>query len=176
MTTMRTSTARRTPRSARRSVMVLLASTGVVLTPLTAQAAAGDPAPAPVAPIGAAPVAAPNAAAQVAVDTALAQRGKAYVWAGAGPDVYDCSGLTQFAYRAAGVGLPHSSRMQATMGVPVSRADLQPGDLIFFYDPVGHVGMYIGNGQMVNAPTAGDVVKITNVDSMPGWNTARRIV
>ncbi|SDY30829.1 Cell wall-associated hydrolase, NlpC family [Modestobacter sp. DSM 44400] len=156
--------------------MVLLASAGVVLTPLTAQASTGMPGPAPAAPISAAPVAAPNPAAQLAVDTALAQQGKAYVWAGAGPNVYDCSGLTQFAYRAAGIALPHSSGMQSTMGVPVARADLQPGDLIFFYSPVGHVGMYIGNGLMVHAPTSGDVVRVASVDTMWGYNTARRIV
>ena len=134
-------------------------------------AAAPTPVAAPVAP-----VAAPNAAAQIIVDTALAQQGKPYVWAGAGPNVYDCSGLTQFSYAAAGITLPHSSRMQSTMGVPVARADLQPGDLVFFYDPVGHVGIYIGNGLMVHAPTAGDVVRTINVDTMWGYNSARRLV
>ncbi|GAB3358948.1 C40 family peptidase [Modestobacter lapidis] len=176
MTTMRTSPARRSTRPARRAAITLLASAGVVLTPLTAQAAAGAPAAAPAATVQAAPVAAPNHAAQVAVDTALAQQGKAYVWAGAGPNVYDCSGLTQFAFRAAGIDLPHSSRMQSTMGTPVARADLQPGDLIFFYSPVGHVGMYIGNGLMVHAPTSGDVVRTTSVDAMWGYTTARRLV
>lgn len=66
--------------------------------------------------------------------------------------------------------------MQSTMGVPVARADLQPGDLVFFYNPVGHVGIYIGNGQMVHAPTAGDVVRTINVDTMRGYNSARRLV
>jgi cell wall-associated NlpC family hydrolase len=173
MTTMRTSSARRPIRPGRRAVITLLASAGVVLTPLSAQAAA-PPAPAP-APIVGAPVPAPSHAAQVAVDTALAQQGKAYVWAGAGPNVFDCSGLTQFAFRAAGIALPHSSRMQSTMGTPVARGDLKPGDLIFFYSPVGHVGMYIGNGQMVHAPTSGSVVHVTSVDKMSGYNTARRL-
>jgi cell wall-associated NlpC family hydrolase len=62
------------------------------------------------------------------------------------------------------------------MGTAVARGDLQPGDLIAFYSPVGHVGIYIGNGQMVHAPTAGSVVHVTNVDKMPGYNTARRLV
>jgi cell wall-associated NlpC family hydrolase len=157
-------------------VVTLLAGAGVVLTPLAAQADTGASSAAPAATVQAAPVAAPNHAAQVVVDTALAQQGKAYVWAGAGPNVFDCSGLTQFAYAAAGVGLPHSSRTQSTMGTPVARADLRPGDLIFFYSPVGHVGIYIGNGQMVHAPTSGSVVHVTSVDKMPGYNTARRLV
>ena len=177
MTTTRTSPARRPSRSGRRALIALFASAGVALTPMAAQASAGGGAPAP-APVAApvAPVAAPNAAAQIIVDTALAQQGKPYVWAGAGPNVYDCSGLTQFSYAAAGITLPHSSRMQSTMGVPVARADLQPGDLVFFYDPVGHVGIYIGNGLMVHAPTAGDVVRTINVDTMWGYNSARRLV
>jgi cell wall-associated NlpC family hydrolase len=173
MTTMRTSTARRSTHPSRRAVVALLAGAGVVLTPLTAQTAAAAP---PAATVQSAPVAAPNAAAQTVVNTALAQQGKPYVWAGAGPNSFDCSGLTQFAFRAAGVNLPHSSRMQATMGTPVARGDLRPGDLIAFYSPVGHVGIYIGNGQMVHAPTRGSVVKVVNIDVMPGYNTARRLV
>ena len=169
MTTTRTSSSR----SARRALIALFTGAGVLLTPVAAQANTGGSAPPAAAP--AAPVAAPNMAAQVAVDTALAQLGDPYVWAGAGPNSFDCSGLTQFAYRAAGIELPHSSRMQSTMGTPVSRADLKPGDLIFFYSPVGHVGMYIGNGQMVHAPTSGSVVKIVNVDYMPGWHNAMRL-
>jgi cell wall-associated NlpC family hydrolase len=171
MTTMRTSTARRSTRPGRRAAMVLLASAGVVLTPLSAQASPS----APAASIEAASVPASSQAAQVAVNTALAQQGKPYVWGGAGPNSFDCSGLSQYAYGAAGISLPHSSKMQSTMGIPVPRADLQPGDLVFFYSPVSHLGIYIGNGQMVHAPSSGDVVRVINVDSMPGYNTARRI-
>ena len=120
-------------------------------------------------------VTAGSAAAQVVVDTALAQRGKPYVWAAEGPGSYDCSGLVMYAFAAAGIGVPHSSRMQSQMGSPVSRSQLQPGDLVFFYDPVSHVGIYIGNGQMVHAPTFGDVVRIADVDRMWGYNSARRI-
>ncbi|MGY1741296.1 MULTISPECIES: C40 family peptidase [unclassified Blastococcus] len=122
-----------------------------------------------------APVVASSDAAQIAIDTAMAQRGKPYVWAAAGPRSYDCSGLTQYAYRAAGISLPHSSRMQSQMGQAVSRADLRPGDLVFFYSPVSHVGIYIGNGQMVHAPTSGDVVKVASIDSMGGYAGGRRI-
>jgi cell wall-associated NlpC family hydrolase len=122
------------------------------------------------------PVVAPSQAAQVAVDTALAQRGKPYVWAANGPGSFDCSGLMQYAYAAAGIGLPHSSLMQSRMGAAVSRSQLQPGDLIFYYSPVSHVGMYIGNGLIVNAPTAGEVVKVVGIDAA-GYPTAmRRIV
>jgi peptidoglycan DL-endopeptidase CwlO len=120
-------------------------------------------------------VVASSDAAQVAVDTAMAQLGDPYVWAAAGPDAFDCSGLTQYAYAAAGVSLPHSSARQSTMGTAVPRADLQPGDLVFFYSPVSHVGMYIGNGQMVHASTAGQPVIVSTVD-MKGYVGARRLV
>ena len=159
--------------SLRRAAVVLFAGAGVALSPLPAQATAvGGPSTATVA---AAPAPAPTPAAQVAVDTALAQQGKPYVWGGAGPDSFDCSGLTQYAYAAAGIALPHSSSMQSTMGAPVAYADLQPGDLVFFYSPVSHVGMYIGNGQMVHAGTSGDVVKVIDLAYMPDFNSARRI-
>ena len=120
-------------------------------------------------------VTAPTEAAQIAVDTALAQLGDPYVWGAGGPNAYDCSGLTQYAYAATGVSLPHSSRIQATMGTAVSRGELQPGDLVFFYSPVSHVGIYIGNGQMVHAPTFGSPVLVTSVD-MSGYVGARRLV
>jgi cell wall-associated NlpC family hydrolase len=119
--------------------------------------------------------AAPTRAAQVAVDTALAQLGDPYVWAGAGPDVFDCSGLTQFAYRAAGINLPHNSRMQSRLGATVSKSALRPGDLVFFYSPISHVAMYIGNGKVVQAPQKGDVVKISNLAAMRGYVAARRV-
>jgi cell wall-associated NlpC family hydrolase len=120
-------------------------------------------------------VVASSQTAQVVVDTAMAQRGKPYVWAAAGPGSYDCSGLVQYAFAAAGIGVPHSSRMQAQMGTPVSRSELQPGDLVFFYSPVSHVGIYIGGGNMVHAPTFGDVVKVAGVDAMGGYSHAMRI-
>ena len=125
--------------------------------------------------VPAAPAAAASGAAQIAVDTALAQVGDAYVWGAGGPNAFDCSGLTQYAYAAAGISLPHSSRMQATMGTAVSRAELQPGDLAFYYSPVSHVSMYIGNGQMVHASTSGQPVKVVSVDSMGGITAMRRI-
>ena len=120
-------------------------------------------------------VVAASGAAQKAVDTALAQVGDPYVYGAAGPNAFDCSGLMQYAYSAAGVSLPHSSASQSRMGTPVSRDQLQPGDLVFFYSPVSHVGMYIGNGQMVHASTSGQPVKVASLDSMGSYNSARRI-
>ncbi|MCZ2859053.1 C40 family peptidase [Blastococcus sp. VKM Ac-2987] len=134
------------------------------------RASRSDRAPAPSAP-----VVANSSAAQAAVDAAMAQRGKPYVWAASGPGAFDCSGLTSYAYRAAGISLPRASRNQAGVGQAVSRDQLQPGDLVFFYSPISHVGVYIGNGQMVHAPTSGDVVKVASIDSMGGYNGARRI-
>ena len=153
-------------------MVALTLGAGLALTPVPALAHVTTVAPAAVA---AAPAAAPTGAAQVAVNTALAQLGKPYVWGGAGPSSYDCSGLTQFAYRAAGKPLPHSSKMQSSMGAPVSTANLQPGDLLFFYSPVSHVGMYIGNGQMVHSPTRGSVVHVINLAYMPSPTAARRL-
>jgi len=176
MTTTRTSTISR--RSFRGAALALVTGAGIALTPVAASANAGGPvggAAAPVA-VAAAPVAAPTQAAQIAVDTALAQQGKRYQWGGTGPNGYDCSGLTFSAYKAAGVAIPRTSRAQSTAGVAVAKANLQPGDLVFFYNPVGHVGMYIGNGQMVHSSTYGQPVKVVPVDSMSGYNTARRVV
>ena len=119
-------------------------------------------------------VVANSAAAQTAVDTALAQLGDPYVWAASGPNSFDCSGLVQYAYAAAGISLPHSSSSQASMGQSVSRSELQPGDLVAFYSPVSHIGIYIGNGQMVHAPTSGDVVKVASIDAMGSSPTAYR--
>ncbi|WP_304548897.1 C40 family peptidase [Blastococcus sp. TF02A-26] len=129
-----------------------------------------------VAPAAVARPVAASGSAQAAVDTALAQVGDRYVWGAGGPDAFDCSGLTQYAYAAAGVSLPHSSRMQSQMGTAVSRAELQPGDLLFFYSPVSHVAMYIGNGQMVHASTSSQPVKVVGMDSMGGITAMRRIV
>jgi cell wall-associated NlpC family hydrolase len=101
--------------------------------------------------------------AKLAVNFAYAQLGKPYEWAADGPGSYDCSGLTMAAWRAAGVSLPHSSGMQYGYGTHVSQSQLQPGDLVFFYSPISHVGLYIGGGKMIHAPRPGDVVKITSI-------------
>ena len=114
-----------------------------------------------------------SAAAQIAIDTAMAQRGKPYVWAASGPGSFDCSGLTAYAYRppASASRTPAACSRRWARRSPAT--ELQPGDLVFFYSPVSHVGIYIGNGQMVHAPTSGDVVKVAPL--MSGFSGARRI-
>lgn len=105
--------------------------------------------------------------ASAAVHFALAQVGKAYVYGAAGPNAYDCSGLTMVAWAHAGVGLPHSSSAQFGSGPHVSAGSLRPGDLVFYYSPISHVGMYIGNGMIVHAAHPGAGVRIAPLYSMP---------
>jgi cell wall-associated NlpC family hydrolase len=105
---------------------------------------------------------------------ALAQQGKPYVWAAAGPNDFDCSGLVVYVFAQIGISLPHSSYSLAGMGQPVDRADLEPGDLVFFNGD-SHVGIYIGGGQMVHAPHTGDVVRVISIDEHGGYGHARRI-
>ena len=105
--------------------------------------------------------------AAVAVRTAYAQLGDPYVYGAGGPNAFDCSGLTSYAWRAAGVSLPHSSSAQYGSGPHVSRSNLQPGDLVFFYSPISHVGIYIGGGKMIDAPHPGLSVRITSISQLP---------
>ena len=165
MTTARTSFARR---SFRGVAVAAIAGAGIALSPL--------PASAHTAVAASVSATAVSSAAQKAVDTALAQRGDMYLYGATGPDRFDCSGLTQFAYKAAGITIPRTSKLQSTFGTPVAKADLQPGDLVFFYSPVSHVGMYIGNGQMVHSSSAGKPVAVTSLDSKPSYAGARRVV
>jgi peptidoglycan DL-endopeptidase CwlO len=102
--------------------------------------------------------------AAAAVQFALAQVGDAYVYGAAGPDAWDCSGLTMGAWAAAGVSLPHSSSAQMGSGMPVSASQLQPGDLVFYYSPVSHVGIYAGDGRVLNASRTGQPVKYSKLD------------
>jgi cell wall-associated NlpC family hydrolase len=108
--------------------------------------------------------------ASAAVNTAKAQIGKPYVYGGAGPDSFDCSGLTMYAWRAGGVGLPHSAEMQYNAIPHVAITQLQPGDLIFYGSPIHHVGIYVGGGQMIDAPYTGAVVRYDSIyrDSLVG--------
>jgi peptidoglycan DL-endopeptidase CwlO len=94
---------------------------------------------------------------------ALRVRGDPYVWGAAGPSSFDCSGLVLWAYAKVGISLPHFTGDQWNMGVHVGRNQLQPGDLVFFYPDIGHVGLYIGNGLMVDAPDFGEVVQVQPV-------------
>jgi len=102
-----------------------------------------------------------------ALSFALAQVGKSYVFGAAGPDAFDCSGLTMAAWSQAGVSLPHSSSAQYNSGQHISESELQPGDLVFYYSPISHVGMYIGGGKIVNALNPGAGVKISGLHDMP---------
>lgn len=110
---------------------------------------------------------APNSRAAEAVAFAYTALGKPYVWGATGPSSFDCSGLTQAAYRSAGVSLPRTTYTQINAGRRVSRSELAPGDLVFFYSGITHVGLYIGNGQMIHAPRPGAPVRIAPIDQMP---------
>ncbi|GGM42601.1 NlpC/P60 family protein [Dactylosporangium sucinum] len=102
-----------------------------------------------------------------AAKRACALIGKPYIWGAAGPDGYDCSGLTLTAWAAAGVRLRHYTRWQWDDTKAVSRADLRPGDLVFFFSDLHHMGLYVGGGWMVHAPTTGDRVRMAKLDGRP---------
>ncbi|MFJ4836297.1 NlpC/P60 family protein [Streptomyces sp. NPDC088747] len=119
----------------------------------------------PAAPAGS--VAAPNSRAAAAVSYAYGKLGAPYVWGATGPDAFDCSGLSQAAYRAAGIALPRTTYAQINAGSRVSRSELQPGDLVFFYSGISHVGIYVGNGQMIHAPNSNAPVRLAPIDEMP---------
>lgn len=142
------------------------------------------PAPKPVAPVVVPPP--PVAPKPVPVDTsgnlsavvdyALAQLGDPYLWAGNGPDMWDCSGLMVAAYRQIGITIPRTTWGQAVTGYGVSLSNVLPGDLIIFNADQSHVGMAINPFEVVHAPTTGDVVKITPIKYMGVVSTIRRIV
>ena len=101
------------------------------------------------------------------MSVARAQLGKPYQWNTAGPDTFDCSGLTMYAYAAAGIQLIHWTGSQAQEGVPVALDQMASGDLVFFGADYHHVGIYIGGGQMIDAPHTGSFVQVD-----PVWSTA----
>jgi len=105
--------------------------------------------------------------AAAAVQYVMAQVGDAYVYGAAGPDAFDCSGLTMMAWAQAGVSLPHSSSAQYSSGARVSESQLMPGDLVFYYSPISHVEMYIGNGLIAGAANPGAGVRVADLHSMP---------
>jgi len=108
-----------------------------------------------------------------ALQAALSKLGSPYVYGATGPNAFDCSGLTQWAFKQVGISIPRTAEAQAGSGTPVSRDQLQPGDLVFFYSPVSHVGIYAGNGNVVHASTEGQPVKVAPMQYMP-FNGARR--
>lgn len=120
-------------------------------TPIKAEEPAGPPPPV-------------RGSAGKAVATARAQLGKPYEWGAAGPGSFDCSGLTMYAWDAAGVSLPHSSRAQFSSLPHVARAKIQPGDLLFYGNPIHHVGIYEGGGIMINAPETGESVRRDSIN------------
>ncbi|WP_436499671.1 NlpC/P60 family protein [Actinokineospora sp. HUAS TT18] len=124
----------------------------------------------------------PPGAADTALQAALDRRGAEYEWAAVGPNEFDCSGLMMWAYAKAGISLPHSSRAQFTLGRPVAMNELLPGDLVFYDDGTGnpsrihHVGMFVGAGKMIDAPTEGQLVDIRSIRGDGHYIGARRIV
>ncbi|MEU9120304.1 C40 family peptidase [Streptomyces sp. NPDC048506] len=111
--------------------------------------------------------------AEKALAFARAQIGKPYVWGATGPNSYDCSGLTQAAWKAAGVDLPRTTWDQVKVGQRVATSNLQPGDLVFFFDDISHVGMYIGDGKMIHAPHPGANVRVESIYYMPIYGSVR---
>ncbi|GAA3763212.1 cell wall-associated NlpC family hydrolase [Spinactinospora alkalitolerans] len=109
-----------------------------------------------------------SGSARAALDFAYSKIGTPYVWGGTGPNGYDCSGLMQAAWGSAGVSIPRTTYAQYELPKKVSRADLQPGDIMFFFEDLGHNGMYAGNGQMVHAPSSGKTVSV--VDLADYWD------
>ncbi len=161
------------------------AQTTQTQTATTGDPAATDPAPPPALPTttapapattttAPAPTASPGAGHPQAATIALRYLGVKYVWGGATPAGFDCSGLVMYVYAQLGIQLPHYAAAQFGFGAPVARDQLQPGDLVFF-DALNHVGIYIGGGQMVHAPETGDVVKITPLSQFGSYVGARRI-
>ncbi|MFD9934935.1 NlpC/P60 family protein [Streptomyces massasporeus] len=118
---------------------------------------------------------APNSRAATAVSYAYQKLGSPYVWGATGPNAFDCSGLVQAAYRAAGVSLPRTTYSQIAVGRRVSRSELLPGDLVFFYAGISHVGIYVGNGRMIHAPNPSAPVRVAPLDEMP-FAGATRVV
>ncbi|MGE3286466.1 MAG: C40 family peptidase [Pseudonocardia sp.] len=171
----------------------LIASAGALalVTALPATAAAEPAAAAPVTivtgpvpglngtahvdPAGVLPAPDPVATrAASAVKIAMSKIGKPYRYGASGPNAFDCSGLVQWTYKQLGVSLPRTSRAMAGVGKPVAKSDLRPGDLVFFYKPISHVAIYIGNGNIVHASTSGKPVKISKLAGKK-FTSARRV-
>lgn len=116
-----------------------------------------------------------NAPRSSVVAIAMSKLGAPYKWAASGPDMFDCSGFTMWCYAQIGVSLPHSSRAQINVGQRVSKANLEPGDLVFFgRSTIHHVGIYVGNGNYVHAPSTGDVVKVSSLGARSDYVGACR--
>ncbi|MFF8098720.1 NlpC/P60 family protein [Streptomyces sp. NPDC016640] len=121
----------------------------------------------PAAPGPVTSPAAPGPRAAQAVSYAYRKLGSPYVWGATGPDAFDCSGLIQAAYRSAGVSLPRTTYAQIDAGRRIPRSELLPGDLVFFYSGISHVGIYVGDGRMIHAPNPSAPVRVAPLDEMP---------
>lgn len=110
----------------------------------------------------------------IAVQAALTRVGSPYSWGAGGPSAFDCSGLVMWSFQQAGISLPHSSQALAAGGQPVSRDELQPGDVINFYSDASHTGIYVGDGMVVHASTFGQPVKVVPLDGAGPFYNARR--
>lgn len=119
--------------------------------------------------------AAGSSRAQAAVNWAKTQVGRPYIFGSTGPSGYDCSGLTTAAYSRQGIALPRTSQTQFRVGTPVSKSDLRPGDLLFFYGGITHVGLYAGNGVMVHSSPSGRGVHYSKLATYPAYKGARRV-
>lgn len=158
------------------------AATFVGILPATAAAAPAAPEvatvtpvaksiPAPTSPAFVAPAVATRSSA---IQHAMDKLGSPYRYGATGPNSFDCSGLVKWAYDKAGVSLPRTSRAMSKVGTAVSRDELRPGDLVFFYKPVSHVGIYLGDGKIVHASNRKSPVKVSDMSKMT-YNSARRI-
>jgi peptidoglycan DL-endopeptidase CwlO len=110
----------------------------------------------------------------IAVQAALTRVGSPYSWGAGGPSAFDCSGLVMWSFQQAGISLPHSSQALAAGGIPVSRDQLQPGDVVNFYSDASHTGIYVGDGMVVHASTFGQPVKVVPLDGAGPFYNARR--
>lgn len=115
-----------------------------------------------------------GAGGATAVQAALTRVGTPYSWGAAGPSAFDCSGLVMWSFQQAGISLPHSSQALAAGGMPVSRDDLQPGDVVNYYSDASHTGIYVGDGMVVHASTYGQPVKVVPIDGAGPFHNARR--
>ena len=150
--------------AAQRSAATSQASAGGRPAASTASRSTAAKTAVPSGPRAGSNVPAPSSGAGGAVAAAMSQLGVPYQYATSSPGVsFDCSGLTAWAWSQGGVSLPHQSRSQYAALPHVTQDQIQPGDLVFYYNPIGHVGLYVGNGQMVHATRPGDVVKVAAV-------------
>ena len=148
---------------------------GELVTEVTSEMQRVEPAKAPFVTVAnSTALTSPAAVRKAALTTALGKLGTPYRWGAMGPNAFDCSGLVKWSFANAGKKLPRTSRAMASVGIPVKKADLQPGDLVFFYQPISHVGIYMGNGKIVHASRSGQPVKVSDMARMR-FTTARRI-